>query len=257
MVNRSTNLYTFSWHFRIEREIQLETMKYIFISIILTLKIYGQEYSIQVLGFNICDVNQNITNSNRIDFNTQNRGLFDFFWPAKNNYSTEFDLQNHSIIKWNKTVKQGAYKISLSAFLDSGDTMIYSNDQKIKLSPPVYNLFSLIALVQSSDKDLIDARWYNYEHEGRIGKARFLWADSSNVWDGEDSILCDHYRFDILITDSSKVIKNNDYFMKYIINNNAVREIWVSRSKPKRIISSKVELPFFDFYAQIVRNKEL
>ena len=232
-------------------------MKYIFISLLLSLKIFGQEYSIQVLGFNICDVNQDMNSSKRIELSTQNRGLFDFIWPAKNNYSTEFNPQNHSLIKWEKTVDQGAYKLSLSAFLDSGKTMVYSNNQKIKLLSPVYNLFSLVAMVQSSDKELIDAQWYNYEHEGRIGKARFLWADSSNAWDGKDSILCDHYRFDILITDSSEAIKNNDYFMKYIINKNSVREIWVSKSKPKKIISAKVELPFFNFYAQIVRNKDL
>ena len=232
-------------------------MKYIFIYLLLTLKIFGQEYSIQVLGFHICDVNQNITNSKRIDFSTQNRGLFDFFWPAKNNYSTEFDSQDYSIKKWNKTVNQGSYKKSLSAFLESDKTMIYSNNQKLKLSPPVYTLFSLIAMIQSYDRDLIDARWFSYEHEGRIGKARFLWADSSNAWDGKDSILCDHYRFDILITDSSDVVKNNDYFMKYIINKNSVREVWVSKAKPKRIIAAKVELPFFNFYAQIIRNKEL
>ena len=257
MVNRSTNLYPLSRHLRPQREVHLETMKYIFIYLLLTLKIFGQEYSIQVLGFHICDVNQNITNSKRIDFSTQNRGLFDFFWPAKNNYSTEFDPQDYSIKKWNKTVNQGSYKKSLSAFLESDKTMIYSNNQKLKLSPPVYTLFSLIAMIQFYDRDLIDARWFRYEHEGRIGKARFLWADSSNAWDGKDSILCDHYRFDILITDSSDVVKNNDYFMKYIINKNSVREVWVSKEKPKRIIAAKVELPFFNFYAQIVRNKEL
>ena len=127
MVNRSTNLYTPSRHLRPQREVHLETMKYIFIYLLLTLKIFGQEYSIQVLGFHICDVNQNITNSKRIDFSTQNRGLFDFFWPAKNNYSTEFDSQDYSIKKWNKTVNQGSYKKSLSAFLESDKTMIYSN----------------------------------------------------------------------------------------------------------------------------------
>ena len=131
MVNRSTTLYPISRSLRPQRKVHLETMKYIFIYLLLTLKIFGQEYSIQVLGFHICDVNQNITNSKRIDFSTQNRGLFDFFWPAKNNYSTEFDPQDYSIKKWNKTVNQGSYKKHLSAFLDPDKTMIYSNDQKI------------------------------------------------------------------------------------------------------------------------------
>ena len=43
----------------------------------------------------------------------------------------------------------------------------------------------------------IDTKWFSFEHETQAGRARFLWADSSNVWNGIDSIICDHYRLDI------------------------------------------------------------
>ena len=69
-----------------------------------------------------------------------------------------------------------------------------------------------------------------FEHEGRLGNARFLLADSSKAWNGRDSILCDHYRLDLKIIDTLNKIENSkDYFMKNIIDDSFVRELWVSK----------------------------
>ena len=81
-----------------------------------------------------------------------------------------------------------------------------------------------------------------YEHEGQFGKARFLWSDSSNVWDGHDSILTDHYRLDIIITDSSPSINTRDYFMNNIAN--MIRSKNFGSPEKKKRIAASIKMKF-------------
>ena len=37
-------------------------------------------------------------------------------------------------------------------------------------------------MVQALPYDILDTKWFPYEHQGKIGEARFLWSDSSMVW---------------------------------------------------------------------------
>ena len=70
-------------------------------------------------------------------------------------------------------------------------------------------------------------------------------------------ILCNHYRFDINITDSlTSVSKYTDYFMEHIILSGVVREVWVSRVKPKKIIAAKVKTNWISLWAHIIETKE-
>ena len=101
----------------------------------------------------------------------------------------------------------------------------------------------------------LDTKWFPYEHEGKLGRARLIWADSLNQWSGRDSILCDHYRFDIEITDTTRQVKTSDYFMNNIIRSDCVREIWVSREIPKNIIAAKVSIGSIPIIARIQIDK--
>ena len=103
----------------------------------------------------------------------------------------------------------------------------------------------------------IDTKWFNYEHEGQLGLARFLWSDTVNIWDGKDSILCDHYRLDLKIIDTLNKIENSkDYFMKNIIDDSFVRELWVSKTHKKQIVLAKIHTPWISLIAQIEDPKE-
>ena len=73
-------------------------------------KIIGQNYSISVFGFHACDVIQTISSSDKIEFRTQNRGLFDIIWPANNYYEATFNTRDFSLKKLNKKINQGDYK---------------------------------------------------------------------------------------------------------------------------------------------------
>ena len=232
-------------------------MNQILICFFLTGVVAGQSYSITILGFHAADVNQTIHDSGRIEFTTQNRGLIDLIWPANNYYDTRFDPTKFSLISWRKKIRQGTYKPSLSARMDSTGVLVYNENHKVNLSKPAHTIFTMLAMIQSQGPETLDTKWFQYEHEGKVGKARFVWADSSKAWNGQDSILCDHYRLDINIIDSlTSVSKRTDYFMGQIILSEAVREVWVSRVKPKRIIAAKVKTPWFSLWAHIIETKE-
>ena len=106
-------------------------------------------------------------------------------------------------------------------------------------------------MVQNLSYLEIDTRWFDFEHETQTGRARFLWADTSNVWNGIDSIICDHYRLDIEIMENGdQNFKETDVFMNNIVKEEVTREFWVSKEEPKRIIQSAIKdknypLPFF------------
>jgi len=230
----------------------LEAIKTIFICFITVLNLFGQEYSIDILGLHATDVSQIKTDSGSIIFKAQNRGLFDFIWPTNNYYKTKYVPKEFTVRSWEKKIKQGNYNLSLSAKLDTNNHFVYNNGAKIKVPEPIYNVFSLLAMIQSSDNEYLDSKWFDLEHEGTVGRARFIWADSSNIWDGSDSVMCDHYRFDILITDSATSInKTTDYFMQYIVNPNFVREVWVSKENNKIIMAARLRTPWISLYAEV------
>ena len=47
----------------------------------------------------------------------------------------------------------------------------------------------MLAMVQALPYDILDTKWFPYEHQGKIGEARFLW--SILQWFGQEKIrLC-------------------------------------------------------------------
>ena len=62
------------------------------------------------------------------------------------------------------------------------------------------------------------------------------------IWDGKDSIMCDHYRMDINITDSTYVVNNTkDYFMEHINDSKHIKEVWIKRGKNKTMVQAGVK----------------
>ena len=210
----------------------------------------SQQYTISILGLTASDVFLE-TGYDSIEFNTQSRGLVDAIWPTKNNYTAKFNPDDFSMISWGKNISQGEYKKSLYGEINSPDLILYDSKSKIKLQKKTQNIFTMLAMVQKRDRQYLDTKWFHYENAGSLGKARFIWADSSNAWNGQDSILCDHYRFDIKILDSTKHIKTADYFLNNINESDLVRELWVSKSNPKKIIFAKINNGFLTVTARI------
>ena len=235
----------------------METLIKFYLCIFAIGKIFCQSYNITILGYHTTDITQIVHNSGRIEFKTQNRGLADMIWPMNNYYDTSYDTQNFYLKTWSKNIKQGTFTNKNRCIINSQKNLLYNDHDTINISYPVHTIFTLIAKVQSESSDEIDARWFKFEHEGKLGRARFLLADSSMAWDGKDSILCDHYRLDLEIIDTSNTIEmSKDYFMKNITNESFVRELWVSRRPKRQIIVAKVITPWVTLKAQINATKE-
>ena len=233
----------------------MEIIKIILIKPVFCIAIFAQDYSISIFGFHAADVSIS-RDSTSSEFQTNNRGIFDLIWPTCNNYKTVFDENNFSIKVWEKTIKQGSDKVKLSGSVTSDGYMKYKEEGGIKIDIETHTVFTILEMAIMMDRKYLDTKWFPYEHEGKLGRARLIWADSLNQWSGRDSILCDHYRFDIEITDSTKQVKSSDYFMNNIIRSECVREIWVSREIPKSIIAAKVSLGPIPVIARIQIDKE-
>ena len=251
MVSATTIIYTRHWNIGYKREVFLETIKLFIFIIFIISNTYCQRYDINILGIHAANIIQEKSDSGSIKYTTQNRGIFDLIWPANNSYLTMYDPVDYTLKSYEKRIRQGDKNAVVLGELDTNNYFLYNGKDKIKISNDTKNIFTLLVIAQEKNKNTIDGVWYNYEHDGMIGRARFLFADSINIWYKNDSILCDHYRFDISINDSSQSIKVPDYFMNNIFHNNIVRELWISRVVPKKIIKAKIGMGFFSVNARI------
>ena len=211
----------------------------------------SQEYRLSCFGIHIADIKQSIYEDSEIEYEVQSRGITDLIWPTNNNYYTSFDIETFSLKSWGKNVKQGLYRSSLDATVDSIDNVLKYGKESIQTIEPIYTIFTMLAMVQTLPYDTLDTKWFPFEHQGKIGEARFLWSDSSMVWSGKDSTMCDHYRMDINILDSTLSIGGKkDYFMKNIIDENYIKELWISRKKKKEIMKARVKNNWVTFIAK-------
>ena len=211
----------------------------------------SQEYKLSCFGIHIADIKQSFYEVGEVKYEIQSRGITDLIWPTNNSYYTSFDIETFSLKSWGKNVKQGLYRSSLDATVDSIDNVIKYGKESIQTVDPIYTIFTMLAMVQTLPYDTLDTKWFPFEHQGKIGETRFLWSDSSMVWAGKDSIMCDHYRMDINILDSTFSIKGKtDYFMKNIIDENYIKELWVKRKEKKEIIKARVKNNWVTFIAR-------
>jgi len=211
----------------------------------------SQEYKLTCFGIHIADINQIIYENGKVEYDIQSRGITDLIWPTNNNYYTSFDTETFNLKSWGKKVEQGLHKSSLDAKVDSINNVLKYGQESIETGDSIYTIFTMLAMVQVLPFDNLDTKWFPYEHQGKIGKSRFLWSDSSMLWSGKDSIMCDHYRMDINILDSTFSIKGKgDYFMKNIVDENYVKELWIQRGKKRKIIKARVKNNWVSFIAK-------
>ena len=214
-------------------------MKLFLSLLILVCSTRSQNYKISCFGIHVGDIEQNILKNGRIEYKMESRGLVDMIWPTNNSYYTFFDTNTFALKSWGKDVEQGLNKFSLNADIDSVDNILHYEEKSIQLKNSVFTIFTVLAMVQTQPYEIIDTKWFPFEHEGKLGKTRLLWSDSLMLWSGTDSVMCDHYRMDININDSTLSLDSQgDYFMDNIHNENYVREFWVKRGKKKKIIQA-------------------
>ena len=227
-------------------------MKVILFLLLFNAPIVAQSYTITLMGLPFVDVEQTIHDSGKIEFSTQTRGVWDLIWPTQNKYTATYDPETFSILSWQKNIKQGDVKHQLTGKRDFLGYMSYGEEKLVNIQRHTTNIFSLLAMVQHWSYESLDTKKFHLEHEGKIGTARFIWSDSTNAWNGKDSILCDHYRLDLDFTEEKiKFDDSSDYFMKEVASENVVRELYVSRENPKRIIQARLKTNWLPVTATI------
>ena len=207
--------------------------------IILACVTKSQNYELSCLGIHIGDISQKILDNGKIEYEMESAGLVDLIWPTNNSYYTFFDTETFALKSWGKNIEQGLNKFSLSADIDPVDNILHYEKKSIQLKNPIFTIFTILAMIQTQPYEIIDTKWFAFEHQGKLGETRLLWSDSLMLWSGTDSVMCDHYRMDININDSTLSLDSQeDYFMDNIHNKNYIREFWVRRGKEKEIVQA-------------------
>lgn len=221
--------------------------------IILACVTKSQNYEISCLGIHIGDISQKILDNGKIEYEIESAGLVDLIWPTNNSYYTFFDTETFALKSWGKNIEQGLNKFSLSADIDPIDNILHYEKKSIQLKNPIFTIFTILAMIQTQPYEIIDTKWFAFEHQGKLGETRLLWSDSLMLWSGTDSVMCDHYRMDININDSTLSLDSQeDYFMDNIHNENYIREFWVKRGKEKKIIQAS----FKNEWLTLIAKKE-
>ena len=214
-------------------------MKLFICLIILACVTKSQNYKISCFGIHIGAVSQKILDNGKIEYEMESRGLADIIWPTNNSYYTFFDTETFVLKSWGKNIEQGLNKFSLNADIDSVDNILHYGKKSIQIKNSIFTIFTVLAMIQNQSYEKIDTRWFPFEHQGKLGETRLLWSDSLMLWSGTDSVMCDHYRMDININDSTLSLDfQKDYFMNNIHNENYIREFWVKRGKEKEIVQA-------------------
>ena len=205
--------------------------------------IFPQEYSLKIWGFPIGEVSMDASQAGKVEFKTNSNGIIEFIWPFDNIYTTRYDTVNYGIREFDKRIKQGDFKQKLKGRWVSADSTFQYDDITLKRDPDIKNIFSFLIYIINQEIDQIDTKWFNIEHEGELFRVRLLWNESTELKIGSSLIPCDHYRLDIKAIDSnSSFLEQTDFFSKYIVHPEAVRQIWIASDNNKRIIRTSVKL---------------
>ena len=197
-----------------------------------------QEYDITLWGLPIGSAQLVHSTDGEIAFTLESHQLVENFYPINLDYHSKYNKTNYTILENNKVTKQGNDKQKFEATLTSGNRLVYTDRDSIKIESKTYSLLSLLAKITNSSLEEIDTKWFNLENEGILYKVRFLWNDSTIVSVNSEDIMCDHYRIDLkIIADDKRIFDKTDYFNDLFFDINSIRQIWVEKwQKQRRLV---------------------
>jgi len=205
--------------------------------------LHGQEYKITLWSFPIVAVEMDIEASGKISYNTESIGIMDYIWPHDNSYITHYDTTNFGLRHFSKKIKQGSFKQKLSCDFNHDDSTLIYDGNTVHVPDSIQTIFTLLARITVDSLEYIDTKWFPIDHEGCSYLGRFLWSDTVTVRAMDKYILCDHFRLDLIPNGNNEcLIEKSDYFMKNIVAENTVRQLWVEKNNNKRIIKASAKV---------------
>ncbi len=207
--------------------------------------VQSQTYEISVWGFQIGEVNIHTPTSDSMSVRATSTGIVDIIFPFDNDYITTFDSTTYACTSYRKSVKQGTFEQKLTCVWDeSSHEFNYKKYDRVSREEKHHNIFSLFSRVHHTPLSELDTKWFLMEHEGSSFRARFLWADSMNLFVGSDSISSNHFRLDVFPANKKnvKILDQTDYFSRNITHQKGVRQLWVERGVDKHILQASFTL---------------
>ena len=203
----------------------------------------GQEYKITLWSFPIVTVEMKSEAPGKITFNTESIGIMDYIWPHDNSYITHYDTTNFGLRHFSKKIRQGSFKQKLSCDFNHDDSTLIYDGNTVHVPDSIQTIFTLLARITVDSLEYIDTKWFPMDHEGCSYLGRFLWSDTVTVRAMDKYILCDHFRLDLIPNEDNEcLLEESDYFMKNIVSENAVRQLWVEKNNNKRIIKASAKV---------------
>ena len=217
--------------------------------------IQSQSYSISIFGYEIANLLIESKGPEENIFSVNSIGLADFIWPTNNNYNTVIDSSTFHLKEYHYKINQMNSKKEFILKRSTSKNLIYNKKDTLSLDTPFHNFFTLITLLKKSSPRDLDIKWYPYESFGILGRARFIWADSSNLFNTGDSIMCDHYRLDIEFLEKDIFeLNESDHLINSLISDSSVRELWISKEKEPRVLLFKLQKDFLTFDVKILQK---
>ena len=204
----------------------------------------GQNYTLTIWGFKVGYVSIEDTESLSINITAKSTGITDYFWPFNNQYKASFAPVTFGFQTFEKKIVQGTFKQNLQGeWSDERGGILYKKTF-VKRDKKCQTIFSVLYRVQQESPSILDTKWFQTEHEGELFNVRLLLADSLNIWAGNDSVFCDHYRIDIKATSEKqiKILDKTDYFHENITHPKLTKQLWVEKHGERRIIQASVKM---------------
>ncbi len=201
-------------------------------------------YNLTVFGIKCGELSYVYPQEDLLIITAHSTGLIDYIFPFRNDYNTTFDTSSYGLRYYKKTVRQGEFKQRLTGKWDSSSKeIVYEKFESFQRPDSCMNLFTFFAMLNRENGNFLDTQWFPLEHEGNLFKSRVLIADTSKIKFGGDSILCNHFRLDLIPTDEQiKMLDQSDYFSQNITRPEAIKQFWVERTYPGRIMKASVKI---------------
>ena len=173
-------------------------------------------------------------------------GLIDAIWPIKNAYTTNFDTTHFGLIAFKKKIKQDNLKQSV--LIELKNEVLYYNNQTRDRPDSTQTMFTMFARLNRQHQEILDTKWFEIDHEGKLMRGRFLWGKAETIKVDNTNILCDHIRMDMqYLNGSNGFLDHTDRLMHYAPAPDAVRQIWVEQNGDRGIIQVSMTAYGFPF----------
>ena len=201
-------------------------------------------YDLTIFGIKCGEIIYHYPENDKLYITARSSGLINYFFPFRNDYNTSFDTSSYEIRHCKKIIRQGEFKQRLSGKWDaSSNKVVYEKLGSFQRPDSCMNLFTFFARLNREHGDLLDTQWFPVEHEGSLFKSRVLIADRVKMEFDGDSILCNHFRLDLIPSNNQiKMLDRSDYFSQNITRPEAIKQIWVEKKIPGRIMEASVKI---------------